>query len=316
MHLFKSSRVQAHEMEEVLDCLPSGTSNLNRATTLRLWRQWHQQGSLMLTRIDAVADDGSRQLRAVGATLWLTDTAVESLTQASTQSCAHRVYAAEQQKQAWVMLTSEVEQAHDSNTLNLMVLHFWSAVEVGSADFQPIFVQAHSLFRDTHQGFGVKQLLQEVPAHQAPILKAAGMRIVGEAPDELQGCAVLMHICAEDARANPGSTFSFLFFSPRRRLNLKPPVQRMLQLALRQMTDDEIAAALGCSRDYVRKLWGDAYARLEDQGALRLSDSSAPEPALPEPADHKRGRERRRLALDFLRANVQELRPGLPDKRS
>lgn len=97
---------------------------------------------------------------------------------------------------------------------------------------------------------------------------------------------------------------------------MKPAVQRMLQLALCQMTDDEIAAALGCSRDYVRKLWSDTYARLEDQAALRLNDSSALESALPGPADHKRGQERRRLALDFLRANVQVLRPGLPDKRA
>ncbi len=311
MHLFKSSHVQIHEMQEVLDCLPADFTGLDRAATLQLWRQWHQRGSLTLSRVDAIGGDGRRQLKALGATLWLTDRGTAALTQASTQSCVHRVYAAEQDKLAWVMQTSEVEQAHDTNKLNLMVLHFWSAVEVGSADFQPIFIQAHSLFRDTYQGFGVQQLLQEVPASNAPILKAAGMHAVEDQPDEMQNRLVLMRIRAEDASANPGSTFSFLFFSPRRRLNLKPAVQRMLQLALRQLTDDEIAEALGYSRDYVRKLWNDAYARMEGQGALRVKDTSAASSML-HPINPKRGRERRRLALEFLRANVQELRPGLP----
>ena len=86
----------------------------------------------------------------------------------------------------------------------------------------------------------------------------------------------------------------------------------MLQLALQQLTDDDIAEALGCSRDYVRKLWSDAYARMEDQGVLVLSDASLPHSTRRDPTGPKRGRERRRLVLEFLRANLQEVRPGLP----
>lgn len=313
MHLFKSSRVPIPEMEEVLACMPSDISGLNSEATLRLWRQWQQQGSLMLNRIDAIAKDGSRQLRALGASLWLTHSGAEALMQKNAQPCAHRIYAAENDLQHWVMTANEIEQAHDSNTLNLVVLHFWSALDVASADFHPVFVQANSLFRDTHQGYGVQQLLQEIPASQVPILQTAGMQVVGGACEAVQRPHVLMRISAEDARINPGSTFSFLFFSPCRRLNLKPAIQRMLLMALRQMTDEEIAAELGCSRDYVRKLWSETYARMEDQGTLRHHEPDRLEPAADSVAP-KRGRERRRLALEFLRANVQELRPGLPDR--
>ena len=312
MHLFKSSPVRAHELGVLLDCMPADISGLDKVATLRLWQRWHKQGSLMLSRVDAIADDGRRQLKAVGATVWLTSTGALSLMQCDTRSCAHQIYAVEQLCRTWVMVASDIEQAHASNTLNLMVLHFWSSVDVGGAEFHPIFVQAHSLFRDTHQGFGVQRLLQEVPANQAPILEAAGMHIVHQPSAELSGRTVLMEICADDAKANPGSTFSFLFFSPRMRLNLKPAVQRMLQLALQQLTDDDIAEALGCSRDYVRKLWSDAYARMEDQGVLVLSDASLPHSTRRDPTGPKRGRERRRLVLEFLRANLQEVRPGLP----
>jgi hypothetical protein len=119
----------------------------------------------------------------------------------------------------------------------------------------------------------------------------------------------LMGLNREDAHTMPGSALAFLFFSPRSRLDLRPSVQRMLGLALQQLTDDDIAAALACSRDYVRKLWDDAYDRLDEAGVLRTGSA----PSL-DSVNAPRGRERRRQALEFLRSNPQELRPGLPDE--
>jgi len=83
----------------------------------------------------------------------------------------------------------------------------------------------------------------------------------------------------------------------------------MLGLGLGQLTDDDFAQALACSRDYVRKLWGDVYERLDQAGVLQTGNpGSADSTVAP------RGWERRRLALEFFRANPQELRPGLPDQ--
>ncbi|RZI98724.1 MAG: hypothetical protein EOO54_28630, partial [Haliea sp.] len=178
MFLFKSDIVSFSELPAALACLPDGLTGLPTAATLTLWQQWHRQGTLQIGRVDRVLADGARQTQALGITAWITDAAVAALSAPGAQSCTQRLYAAASQGRPWLMTAADIQQAHDANALNLMVLHFWSGGDVNSPDFQPVFLQAHMLFRDLHQGFGVQALFQEVPAMQAPFLSAAGMQVI------------------------------------------------------------------------------------------------------------------------------------------
>lgn len=156
--------------------------------------------------------------------------------------------------------------AHAEQKLNLLVLHFWTRRPPFEPEFQAVFVQSHAKFRDLHQGYGVQRMLQEVTLPEIDILLAAGLKVVrADAPDAVSP-RVVLGLGREDGLAFPGSTLSFLFLSPKSRLGLRPSVQRMLGLALQQLTDDGIALALACSRDYVRKLWDDAYEKLDAAG--------------------------------------------------
>ena len=314
MLLLKYPFPHVDELAEILNRLAPQEIGIVKSAALKLWQQWHQEGSLLLVRIDSIAQDGSLQLCAIGATVWLTDEAVTALSVATTDSRTQRVYQAAFFPHAWVMSASEIAIAHEKSKLNLMILHFWSAVEVSSAAFHPVFLQANVSFRDLHQGFGVQKLLQECPSQNVPFLLAAGMHIVHSTDGQVFDGLVWMEINAEGARANPGGTLSFLFFSPAWQLKLKPAVQRMLLLALRQLTDEEIAFALGCSRDYVRKLWTDAYGHILQVDALASIEAIDVRSKSISIANPKRGRERRRHALDFFRSNPHELRPGLYKK--
>jgi hypothetical protein len=307
MSVLQYQPVQFHELEEALNCIPSHTTGLDKSANLKLWRRWYLEGSLQICRVEATHGDGSRQIQALGVSAWITDSAVTALRKIEEASSARRVYEAASKGLSWLMDKRLIQTAHARNDLNLMVLHFWSSVDVSSPAFQPVFFQAHSGFRDMHQGFGVKLLLQEVPTVESHLVAAAGMRSLHQDSSKAVHPVSLMGISREDASANPGSTFSFLFFSPARRLTLKPAVQRMLVLALRQLTDQDIATTLGCSRDYVRKLWTDAYDAMQETGALLTVDTPQQTTSAP-----VRGRERRRTALEFVRANPHELRPGLP----
>lgn len=306
MTVLKSDIVAFDALSAALDCLPEHSSGLSRSDTLALWQRWHRDGTLQVGRVARVLADGSQQTQALGITLWITDTAVQALARRTQACCNHRLYSAAFQGLPWPMDGADVKAAHDTGALNLMVLHFWSRGDVSSPDFQPVFLQAHTQFRDLYQGFGVKALHQEVSGEQAPFLAAAGMQVVHGGPENGPDSAVWMGMTREQATQKSGSTFSFLFFSPPRRLGLQPAVQRMLALAVRQITDDEIASALGCSRDYVRKLWSQAYDCMEQSGVLVAAD--APTVGAAQPV---RGRERRRTAIEFLRTNPHEIRPGL-----
>lgn len=306
MLLLKSDLVRFDELPAALICLPEACFGLDKIQTLALWRQWHQQGSLQIGRIYSVHPDGTTQTEAMGITTWITDEAVAALAKDTQLSRTQLLYQSAAQGAQWVMQAADIRQAHDKRALNLMILHFWTRSDVSKPEFHPVFLQAHASFRDIHQGFGVQTLLQEVPLEQAPFLTAAGLQTIHTCSDSAFGPLAWMGITQKDAVANPGSTLSFLFFSPERRLKLKPAVQRMLALAFSRNTDDDIACELGCSRDYVRKLWGDAYADMEQAGVLAPLVQQAPSTSAP-----VRGPERRRTALEFLRGNPHELRPGI-----
>ena len=92
MLLLKYSFPHVDELAEILNCLAPQEIGIVKSTALKLWQQLHQEGSLLLVRIDSIAQDGSRQLCAIGATVWLTDEAVTALSVATTVSRTQRVY--------------------------------------------------------------------------------------------------------------------------------------------------------------------------------------------------------------------------------
>lgn len=104
----------------------------------------------------------------------------------------------------------------------------------------------------------------------------------------------------------PPGAMSFatqLFNPPSPRLQLRPAEQRVALKALAGAPDRAIAQQLGLSLETVRTHWGAIYGRLGN--------------VLPEFAERDarvaatRGPERRRLAVEYLRQHLHELRPHL-----
>ena len=87
-------------------------------------------------------------------------------------------------------------------------------------------------------------------------------------------------------------------------LGLNRSEQRLLSLALPGMTDEDLASALETSLPTVKKLWNSIYSRVEE----RLPEL-IPHPGLPGLPASRRGREKRRGLLAYLRERPEELRP-------
>jgi biotin operon repressor len=286
---------------------PEELGGVSAEQALACWRHWASQGALGIGWVRAGESASPESVQCVGVTLWVADAAVEAMTGPGPTD-PKLVY---QRSDAWVMDRGAIRSAHAQRRLSLLVLHFWARPQPGDPDFMPVFEQSSSLFKELHQGFGVQRVLQQVPADRAGLLAMAGFRSVRtEQADARGGSAArtMMLIDADAACSNPGTWISFLFMSPPARLGLGAAAQRMLTLALEQHTDDDIARLLGCSRDYVRKLWNEAYEALEDAGVLIKRHRGG---RGQDDAGASRGRERRRQALNHLRHNLQELRPGL-----
>jgi DNA-binding CsgD family transcriptional regulator len=99
-----------------------------------------------------------------------------------------------------------------------------------------------------------------------------------------------------------------MFDPPQVRLGLTPAEQRVVLRALRGASDRAIAEALGLSTETVRSSWRSIYQRLTHV----LADVEAP---THQPDDASRGLEKRRVAIEYLRQNMHELRPTLRSPR-
>ena len=189
MSLFKGHQVRYADLPRALACLPPSEFGATENATLDIWRKWYAQGALQLAWVESLDPGRDGELQCLGVTLWITDHAVAALVRPGNLPAARRVYASETagaSEPSWVMTAAEIRAAHAEQCLNLLVLHFWTRRPPFEPEFQAVFVQSHTKFRDLHQGYGVRQLLQEVAPFEVDILRAAGLKIVrADAPDAL-----------------------------------------------------------------------------------------------------------------------------------
>lgn len=88
------------------------------------------------------------------------------------------------------------------------------------------------------------------------------------------------------------------------KLGLSRGEQRLLLSALPGATDEHLAATLGISLPAVKKLWVSIYLRVDDHLPALIADSSRCHlQAI------RRGKEKRRRLLEYLRNHPEELRP-------
>jgi hypothetical protein len=159
-----------------------------------------------------------------------------------------------------------------------------------------------------HAGFRLKILLGEVfGPGQTQYMEMGGFRALPHGPlardTNAEDRPTLFAMRREWITQRAVHPLSFLFHTPRPQIGFSVGEQRILLHALLSQSDSEIAHGLGLSLDYVKKTWRRIYDRVEQRLPTVLATKEhARSPAL-------RGTEKRRHILDYLRANLEEIRP-------
>lgn len=178
----------------------------------------------------------------------------------------------------------------------------------------PLFVelrkQAPHAFMHLYAGYRLRAIYYEVFTDEvAGYLQQGGYRLLHDFSSRAgsdffgEDCRPRM-LRLTPAELPPGamSMATQMFDPPAARLGLTPGEQRVALQALDGSTDRAIAEALGLSPETVRSSWHSMYGRLA--GHLpdldRVSRGGGGE---------TRGLEKRRLAIEYLRQNLHELRP-------
>jgi hypothetical protein len=113
----------------------------------------------------------------------------------------------------------------------------------------------------------------------------------------------LFGVTAREAAARAGTIASALFQYQAPRIYFSPPQQELLFHALLGATDEELARALDLALVTVRKRWDGIYEQVET-----LAPDLLPEPRKAAP-ESRRGCEKKRRLLSYLRHHLEELRP-------
>ena len=119
------------------------------------------------------------------------------------------------------------------------------------------------------------------------------------------GHPYLFGVTREEALAQEGSYVSRMFIYTPPRIYFKPHEQELLAVALQEVSDEEAAEQLYTTIHAIKKRWNTIYDRVEE----------AIPGIMPPKNEEKRGQEKRRFLLRYLREHPEELRPVLPPRK-
>ena len=208
---------------------------------------------------------------------------------------------------------AEIRQSNSTDGLTLAVF----PVPIGTFDWDdPKFVEIRKLapqaFLRACGGYRLKAIYYEVFDDKvAEYLAMGGYRLLHDFSTRAGTGGLASHcrprmMRLTRAEAAPGAmSMATQFFDPQPpTLGLTPAEQRVALSALDGASDRTLAASLGLSSETVRSNWRSIYQRLERvlPGAGMYGRNGAA---------GTRGQEKRRIAIEYLRQNMHELRPTL-----
>jgi hypothetical protein len=191
-------------------------------------------------------------------------------------------------------------QVAKANTAgNLVLVHLFGCPDTAELDSprgQEIHRMAYEAFAFSHGGYRIKEFWQEaVVPEAATYAESTGAREVRRR-DAMGAPVRLFRFTREDAVANPGHPLAYLMKYPAARFGLTESQQRLLELALLDVSDRDAASMLFVSAAAIKKRWRSIYTRVEHAA-----------PALAGPDVN--GADQRRRLLSYLRQHLEELRP-------
>jgi DNA-binding CsgD family transcriptional regulator len=213
-----------------------------------------------------------------------------------------------------VLSAKQLRTANSTTGLNLIVLHLGLRNEdLSDARTAQMLAAGSAAFYFFHAGYRINAILNEVYGPQsARYMQLGGFRLVHdfhrERPADFEDLPplhdpylfMLRREWVEPAALHP---LSQLFYAPVPRLHFSATERRVLEAALLNESDLQIAGRLGMSVDNVKKTWQSVYQRagraLPSLIPPRVFNSSA-----------SRGQEKRRHLLAYLRLHLEELRPA------
>ena len=218
---------------------------------------------------------------------------------------ARQVYAALLDGSLVPMDDEALGRVNASGELVFLALHYlMRACEFDTPYSRALISIGNESMRFGMSGHNLKAIYFENSVESNEVMHSAGF-VPRDAMGVRDGLRLWGMTREEAMRTMPGSTARHLFEShpPRFRLSLNQ--RRLLWHALFDEDDDRLAAALDVSAHGLKKLWRGIYERIVESVPDFFGDATLAD-------DGKRGPEKRRQVLAYVRQRPEELRPWVP----
>lgn len=280
-----------------------------------LWETLVDEVSLVSGVIEDHAQPPGKRIQGWGVTLALPASLVTSLAIATdpTPYLSRRIYVSLLDGSFVPMDDRALGRANARGDLVPMALHY----SMRSADLTDPYVHnvlttANDAFRSLHAGLNPQAIYYESTVYNKPMLAAAGYRVrpyadaspIAHLPPELR--PILAGLTRSEAvHCLPGTSVRQVFDHYPPLFSLTLMQRRLLRLAL--FTDDDAAhmLSLAVSAHGLKKLWRGIYEKVEDALPGFFGEAATE-------ADGKRGPEKRRQVLAYVRQRAEELQPWSP----
>ena len=289
-----------------LDLDPSIVADLPR-----LWSAFSGAPVHSLAMLDLSAP-APLQLQAWGATIGLPADFAAALDLHGTPSphLSRRIYQAMHEGRLKPMTDRELAHANARGDLTLFNLNFsMRRTDLGSEYVQGLLAMANDAFRLSHAGMNPDAMFFEGGALDAPYITAAGFRRLPCADDPgwaalpAQRQPMLFGLTREQARGTlPGTSARAVFGHHPPRFRLSATQRKLLWFALFDESDATLTEQLGVSPHGLKKLWRGIYERIIDVEREFFGDPGSDD-------DGRRGPEKRRQVLAYVRQRPEELQP-------
>jgi hypothetical protein len=310
----RSRPLRAHDLSECLNLLPPYLS-FDAAARERLARWWVQAVDApgMITGVmeDMALPPGQR-IQGWGVSIVAPPPLVERLDLLGTPSAhlTQRAYRELVDGGVALLDDREVGQLNARGESVLQILHFTlKQVDIADPYAQKVLALANDGFRAFHDGYQWRTMVYESNAASTAFSVQSGFQPTRFADEETleglpaEGRPALFMLTREQARRTmPGTPArnAYEWQPPRFRFNAAQ--RRLLTNALFDENDDALMALLGVSTHGLKKLWRGIYERIDDAEPEFFGDSGGAD-------EGKRGPEKRRQVLAYVRQRLEELRP-------
>lgn len=275
------------------------------------WAELVDEPSFNFGVVEDVALPAGARIQATGATLFVPPQWARQLAQAPRPHVTHRIYQGLRDGSLRPMGDRELGAANAAGELVLVVLHYGqSSYDMADPYVTSLLGAANENFRLFHAGYQVQAVHYETDVAAASFVASAGFlpRTYADGgsadpslPPHLQ--LTLFGLTREQALSSPpGSTARNMFERHVPLFRFSAAQRRLLWLSLFDEGDDALQAKLGVSVHGLKKLWRGIHERIDERMPELFGEESGGD-------DGKRGPEKRRQVLAYVRQRLEELQP-------